>query len=45
MTRLTGMATTHIWTVLNTLVIGQKTNRMGKAKKIGLTVPNMRGII
>jgi hypothetical protein len=39
------MATTRIWTALNTLGIGQKTNRMGKAKKIGLTVPNMRGII
>ena len=45
MTRLTDMATTGTWTARNTLVIGQKTSRMEKAKKIGLTVPNMRGII
>jgi hypothetical protein len=35
MTRPTGMETTRTWTARNTLVIGQKTDRMGKAKKIG----------
>ena len=36
------MANTRTWTVLSTLEIGQKTNRMERAKKVGLTVLNMR---
>jgi hypothetical protein len=42
MTRPTGKAATRMWTALNTKGIGQRTHRMEKAKKIGLTVPNMR---